>query len=79
MEKERLSYKVLLARYGENEGMLREGGRLGSVWWKDVCALGIAGASVRNGWLSESCQKVVGDGHGTSFWQKPWVEGGEVP
>lgn len=45
-DKEGLWYRVLLAKYGELEGMLSEDPRKGSSWWKDVCCFG-GGGGVR--------------------------------
>ncbi|MCI30791.1 hypothetical protein A2U01_0052002, partial [Trifolium medium] len=34
---EDLWFKVLIAKYGVEDGRVRRGGRNSSLWWKDVC------------------------------------------
>jgi hypothetical protein len=36
VDREGLWFKVLLSRYGKERGRPREGGRLGSAWWKEI-------------------------------------------
>jgi hypothetical protein len=36
VDREELWFKVLLSRYVEERGRPREGGRLGSAWWRDI-------------------------------------------
>jgi len=39
VDKEGLWYRVLKARYGEEGGRLREGGRESLVWWRMLSAI----------------------------------------
>jgi hypothetical protein len=36
MDIENLWFRVLTARYGAERGRLRQGGRKGSLWWREV-------------------------------------------
>ena len=36
MDREGLWFKVLVSRYGEERGKLREGGRYNSSWWREI-------------------------------------------
>jgi hypothetical protein len=76
-ENDRLWYRVLKARYGEEGGRLKEGGQESSSWWRMMCG-------VRNGvglgmgsWFEDNFRRVVGGGIDTYFWNDNWV--GEVP
>jgi len=75
VDKRGLWYKVLKAKYGEEEGCLKEGGRDGPVWWKEL-------VRIRNGielreksWFEENLRRVMGDGIDTYFWFDLWLEG----
>jgi len=39
MERDSLWFRVLAARYGVEEGQVREVGRATSNWWRDIAAL----------------------------------------
>lgn len=74
-EKDRLWYRVLRARYGEEGGRLKEGGRESSLWWRMICG-------IRNGvglgvgrWFDDNIRRVVGGGGDTYFWTDNWVGG----
>jgi len=77
MEKEGLWYRVLKARYGEEGGRIREGGRQASIWWKTVRHIreGL-GVGVGN-WFEDNVRRVVGDGRNTLFWYDNWI--GNLP
>ncbi|MCI45717.1 putative non-LTR retroelement reverse transcriptase related protein, partial [Trifolium medium] len=47
-------------------GRLRDGGRRGSSWWREI-------ASIREGG-GEPWGRWVGDGSDTLFWTDPWVD-----
>ncbi|KEH29819.1 hypothetical protein MTR_4g052370 [Medicago truncatula] len=68
---------VLKARYGEEGGQLKDGGRTSSVWWRGMVGIhdGI-GIGVGN-WFDENISKIVGDGRSTFFRMDNWI--GEVP
>jgi hypothetical protein len=39
VDREGLWYRVLVARYGEEDGVLKDGGRRASGWWRDIVRL----------------------------------------
>jgi hypothetical protein len=51
VDRDNLWYRVLVARYGEDDGRLDDGGRSGSLWWKEVVKIrdGVGGGE---GWFS---------------------------
>ena len=63
-----LWYKVLVVRYGEEDG-----GRSGSSWWKEVVKIRDGTVGGDDGWFT-SC---VGDDADTLFWHDRWC--GDVP
>jgi len=36
VDQDSLWFKVLVAKYGQENGRVKEGGRRGSSWWKEV-------------------------------------------
>ena len=73
MDRGGLCYKVLLSRYGEERGWIREGDRLGSAWWKDIVrireGIGVEGGS----WFEESISIRLGNVFNTCFWSDCWM------
>jgi len=73
VDREGLWFKVLLSRYGEERGRLREGDRMGSVWWKEIVkireGIGVEGGS----WFEVNISKRLGNGLNTYFWSDRWV------
>jgi len=67
-----LWYRVLVARYGEAEERLDDGGHSGSTWWKEVVKIrdGVGGGG--NGWFHGCVVWRVGDGAYTLFWHDHW-------
>ncbi|GAU32228.1 hypothetical protein TSUD_53550 [Trifolium subterraneum] len=61
-------------RYGVERGRLREGGRRGSVWWREIERIR-EGGELGGSWFGELVSKKVGDESDTFFWTDPWVEG----
>jgi hypothetical protein len=55
--------------------MVREGGRRGSAWWREMVRIRDGVGGLRGGWFRESVAKKVGDGSGTFFWTDPWLGG----
>jgi hypothetical protein len=62
VDKGGLWYKVLKAKYGEEKGRLKEGGRYDSIWWKEL-------VRIRNGirlreksWFEENLRRMMSDG-----------------
>jgi hypothetical protein len=78
VEKTGLWYRVLAFRYGEEAGRVKDGGRRGSSWWKEITRLrdGVSEAT-RRGWFAEGVERRVGNGEETLFWLDPWL--GDVP
>jgi hypothetical protein len=72
-----LWYRVLAARYGEERGCLREGGRSGSSWWREIVRIREGLGNLGGGWFRECISKKVGDGVDTFFWTDPWLD--EIP
>ncbi|MCH80187.1 hypothetical protein A2U01_0000951 [Trifolium medium] len=72
--REGLWFRVLVARYGVEGGRLREGGRRGSSWWREIAWIR-EGGELGGNWFEEHVSKRVGDGSDTLFWTDPWVDG----
>ncbi|GAU24512.1 hypothetical protein TSUD_156240 [Trifolium subterraneum] len=77
VDREGLWYRVLVARYGVDRGRLRDGGRRGSSWWREIARIRDNGGGLGGAWFGESIVKKVGDGTDTLFWSDPWVD--EIP
>ncbi|PNX60369.1 kinesin-like protein, partial [Trifolium pratense] len=77
VDKEGLWFRVLAARYGLEGGRLRDGGRRGSSWWRELARIRDGGSETGGRWFQEQVVKRVGDGSDTFFWTDPWVD--EIP
>jgi hypothetical protein len=77
VDREGLWYRVLAARYGVEGGRLRDGGRRGSSWWKEVVRIR-EGGEFGGSRFEEHVERRVGDGSDTFFWTDPWVVGGPL-
>ncbi|GAU49673.1 hypothetical protein TSUD_91110 [Trifolium subterraneum] len=75
VDREGLWFRVLAARYGMERDRLREGGRRGSLWWREIVNIREGRGDRGGGWFGECVSKKVGDGSGTLFWTDPWLEG----
>ncbi|GAU44687.1 hypothetical protein TSUD_183450 [Trifolium subterraneum] len=76
VDKTGLWYRVLAARYGEHVGRVREGGRHGSTWWREIVRLRDAeGAEGEMGWFAAGVERRVGNGVDTFFWIDLWLGG----
>ncbi|GAU27940.1 hypothetical protein TSUD_146550 [Trifolium subterraneum] len=75
VDREGLWYRVLVARYGVERGRLRDGGRRGSSWWREIARIRDNGGGIGGAWSGECIVKKVGDGTDTLFWSDPWVDG----
>jgi hypothetical protein len=75
VDREGLWFRVLVARYGLEHGRLREGGRGGSAWWREIVRIRDGVGGIRDGWFGESVTRRVGDGSDTFFWSDPWLGG----
>jgi len=76
VDREGLWYRVLKARYGEEGGRLKEGGRNCSAWWRSLSRIREGVGEGVGSWFENNIRRVIGDGKGTSFWYDIWV--GEV-
>jgi len=78
VDKQGLWYQVLKARYREEGGRLKEGGRESSVWWRMLLAIrsGVGVGAVD--WFEDSVRRVVGGGGSTYFWLDNWVGGASL-
>jgi hypothetical protein len=56
-------------------GWLRVGGRMGSVWWREIVRIRDGVDGPRGDWFGECVTRVVGDGTNTLFWTDPWLDG----
>ena len=68
-DRESLWFRVLSARYGEDEGRLRGGGWEASDWWRVISSLG------RELSFSDHVCRYVGNGRNTLFWSDVWCGG----
>jgi len=75
VEKDGLWYRLLKARYSEEGGQLLEGGRHGSLWWRNMCHIWGGGGTGVGNWFEDNICRVVGDGNNTFFWTDNWVGG----
>ncbi|KAK2396169.1 hypothetical protein QL285_057836 [Trifolium repens] len=75
VDREGLWFRVLVARYGLEHGRLREGGRGGSAWWREIVRIRDGVGGLRDGWFGESVTRRVGDGSDTFFCSDPWLGG----
>ncbi|GAU47968.1 hypothetical protein TSUD_280270 [Trifolium subterraneum] len=70
VDREGLWYRVLVARYEEERGRIRDGGRRGSMWWREIACIR-EGRELGGSWFGEHVSKRVGDGVGVDgeAWQ----------
>jgi len=75
VDKDELWYRVLKARYGEERGRMKEGGRHDSLWWRTMC--NIRGGTVMGVgcWFENITRREVGDDRNTCFWTDNLVGG----
>ncbi|GKV47437.1 hypothetical protein SLEP1_g54341 [Rubroshorea leprosula] len=50
---------------------VRDGRRVGSLWWRDLQSLNV-GEDGNEGWLTEGFRMKIGEGKGVSFWWDEW-------
>ncbi|XP_045797738.1 uncharacterized protein LOC123891913 [Trifolium pratense] len=74
VDREGLWFRVLAARYGVERGRLRDGGRRGSLWWREIVSIRDGVGEPGGGWFGENVVRMVGDGSDTLFWTDPWVD-----
>ncbi|XP_024640756.1 uncharacterized mitochondrial protein AtMg00310-like [Medicago truncatula] len=77
LEKEALWRKVLVARYGEADGGLEDGGRSCSSWWREIVRIRDGIGDGGEGWFGSCVRRRVGDGAETDFWRD--CRCGDVP
>jgi len=53
---------VLKARYGEEGGHIKEGGRHGSGWWRMLCRVRDGVGLDLGNWFEDNVRRVVGNG-----------------
>ncbi|CAJ2652040.1 unnamed protein product [Trifolium pratense] len=74
VDREGLWFRVLAARYGVERGRLRDGGRRGSMWWREIVSIRDGVGESEGGWFGEQVVRIVGDGSDTLFWTDPCVD-----
>jgi len=77
VERDGLWRKVLVARYGAEDGGLEAGGRSCSSWWREIVRIRDSLGEGSEGWFMSSVRRQVGDGADTDFWRDRWC--GPVP
>ncbi|KEH19395.1 hypothetical protein MTR_8g058405 [Medicago truncatula] len=77
IDREGMWYRVLKARYGEEGGRLREGGRHSLAWWRSLCRVREGIGEGVGSWFDSNIPRVVGDGKNILFLHDIWT--GEIP
>ncbi|PNX70724.1 receptor-like kinase, partial [Trifolium pratense] len=67
-------FRVLAARYGVEGGRLRDGGRRGSLWWREIASIREGVGEPGDGWFGEHVVRRVRGDLDTLFWTGPWVD-----
>ena len=67
-----LWYRVLVARYGEEDRRLEDGGRICSAWWKEVVKIQDGVGDGMAGWFGGFVVGLLGDGANMCFWRDRW-------
>ncbi|PNX62744.1 cysteine-rich receptor-like protein kinase [Trifolium pratense] len=67
-------FRVLAARYRVEGGRLRDGGRRGSLWWRERVSIKEGGVGPGGKWFGDHVVRRVGDGSGTLFWTDLWMD-----
>ncbi|PNX64457.1 ribonuclease H, partial [Trifolium pratense] len=75
VDREGLWFRVLAARYGVEGGRVRDGGRCGSLWWREIVSIREGGGESGGRWFGDHVVRRVGDGSDTLFWTDPWLDG----
>jgi len=68
-------YRVLVVRYGEEDGRLAVEGRSVSSWWKEVASIRDGLGEAGDDWFKDNVERKVGDGEDTYFRLDLWVGG----
>ena len=71
-------YRVLVARYGEDDGNINDGGSTTSTWWRNLLSIKEGVGEGDGSWFDDDIQREVGDGVGTLFCWDAWLEGGTL-
>jgi hypothetical protein len=77
VERDGLWRRVLVARYGAEDGGLEDGGRSCSSWWWEIVRIRDGIGEGGEGWFGSGIRRQVGDGGETNFWRDCWC--GNVP
>ncbi|KAK2373370.1 hypothetical protein QL285_074404 [Trifolium repens] len=75
VDKGGLWFRVLAARYGVDRGRLRDGGRRGSSWWREIVSIQDGVEGIGGGWFIESVAKRWGM---AEMFFAGWEVGGEA-
>jgi hypothetical protein len=65
-----LWFRVLAVRYEVEGGRLRDGGRRGSLWWREIARIR-KGSELGGRWFEDHVSRRVGDRLDTFLWTDP--------
>ncbi|PNX79430.1 cysteine-rich receptor-like protein kinase, partial [Trifolium pratense] len=63
----RVWFRVLATQYGVEGGKLRDGGRNGSLWWREIASIRDGGGGSGGSWFGDLVVRRMGDGSDTLF------------
>ncbi|MCI20652.1 receptor-like kinase, partial [Trifolium medium] len=73
-----LWFRVLAARYGVERGSLKEGGRGGSSWWREIVKIRDGIGGLRGGWFGECVSKTNKSSTVAEMSSLGWDDGGDA-
>ncbi|GAU49774.1 hypothetical protein TSUD_141640 [Trifolium subterraneum] len=75
-ERDEFWRQVLVRKYGESRGVIGEGGRKASGWWKDINSIKNGSFNGFDHWFDNFIFKQAGNKEDSLFWDDPWLEEG---
>jgi hypothetical protein len=73
VDQEGLWFKVLVAKYGLEDGRVMGGGGKASWWWKDMCGVREGVRLSVGRWFENNIRRKAGDGENTYFLRDKWL------